>query len=78
VSISLNSPHFPLSILLLWDVLLWTNTHRRTLCKGLVVSLCNNTSEVSCCAYFCTAWLGSKFFGTFTWLVVKVYNLCRV
>jgi protein-S-isoprenylcysteine O-methyltransferase Ste14 len=25
-----------------------------------------------------TAWLGSKFFGAFTLLVVKVYNLCRV
>ena len=24
------------------------------------------------------AWLGSKFFGTFTRIVVKVYNLCRV
>ena len=36
------------------------------LCKALVASLCNHT------------WLGSKFFGTFTRLVVKVYNLCRV
>ena len=25
-----------------------------------------------------TAWLGPKFFETFTRLVVKVYNLCRV
>jgi hypothetical protein len=25
-----------------------------------------------------TAWLGSKFFGAFTLLVVKVYILCRV
>ena len=25
-----------------------------------------------------TAWLGSKFFGTFTRIVGKVYNLCRV
>ena len=25
-----------------------------------------------------TTWLGSKFFGTFTQIVVKVYNLCRV
>jgi hypothetical protein len=24
------------------------------------------------------AWLGSKFFGAFTLLLVKVYNLCRV
>ena len=24
------------------------------------------------------AWLGSKFFGTFTRIVVKVYNLCKV
>ena len=24
------------------------------------------------------AWLGSKFFGTFTRIVVKVYNLCIV
>jgi hypothetical protein len=59
-------------------VLLCTNTHERTLCKVLVASLCNHTSEVWYCAYFCTAWLGSKFFGTFTRLVVKVYNLCRV
>ena len=36
------------------------------LCKGLVASLCNHT------------WLGSKFFGTFTRIVEKVYNLCRV
>ena len=39
--------------------------HIGILCKGLVASLCNHT-------------LGSKFFGTFTRIVVKVYNLCRV
>ena len=25
-----------------------------------------------------TVWLGPKFFGTFTRIVMKVYNLCRV
>jgi hypothetical protein len=41
------------------------------LCKGLIASLC---SVVWCLASI--AWLGSKFFGAFTLLVVKVYNLC--
>ena len=49
-----------------------------SLCKGLVASLCNHTSEVWYCAWSTNAWLGLKFFGTFTRLVVKVCNLCRV
>ena len=48
------------------------------LCKGLVASLCNHTSEVWYCAWSAHAWLVSKFFGTFTRIVVKVYNICRV
>jgi hypothetical protein len=48
------------------------------LCKGLVASLCNHTygSVVWCLASI--TWLGSKFFGALTLLVVKVYSLCRV
>ena len=46
--------------------------------KGLVASLCNHTSEVWYCAWAAHVWLGSKLFGTFTRIVVKVYNLCRV
>jgi hypothetical protein len=30
----------------LYGILLWTNTHERTVCKGLVLSLCNHTSVV--------------------------------
>ena len=37
-----------------------------------------HTSEVWYCAWSAHAWLGLKFFGTFTRIVVKVYNLCRV
>jgi hypothetical protein len=47
------------------------------LCKGHVATLCNHTSVVWYGALQ-TAWLGSKFFGAFTLLVVKVYNLYRV
>jgi hypothetical protein len=46
------------------------------LCEGLVASLCNHTSVVWC--LISITWLGSKFFGAFTLLVVKVYNLCIV
>ena len=65
----------------LWP--LWLETladcHRLgNLCKGLVASLCNHTSEVWYCAKLAHAWLGSKFFGTSTRIVVKLYNLCRV
>ena len=35
-------------------------------------------SVVLCLIISTYAWLGSKFFGTFTRIVVKVYNLCRV
>jgi hypothetical protein len=56
------------------------------LCKGLVASLCSHTPIVwygACLGsvVWClrdTAWLGSKFFGALTLLVVKVYNLCKV
>ena len=34
--------------------------------------------SVVLCLISTYAWLGSKFFGTFTRIVVKVYNLCRV
>ena len=34
--------------------------------------------EVWYCVWSTHAWLGSKFFGAFTRIVVKVYNLCRV
>jgi hypothetical protein len=39
--------------------------------------LCNHTSVVVWCLCS-TAWSGSKFFGAFMLLVVKVYNLCKV
>ena len=48
------------------------------LCKCLVTSLCNHTSEVWYSARSAHSCLGSKFSGTFTRIVVKVYNLCRV
>ena len=57
-----------------WD----QHLHIGILWKGLVESLCNHTSEVWYCVWSTHAWLGSKFFGTFTRIVVKVYNLCRV
>jgi hypothetical protein len=49
-----------------------------SLCKGLVASLCNHTSEVWYCAWSAHVWLGSKFFWTFTQLVGKVCDLWRV
>ena len=53
--------------------------HIGILCKGLVASLCNHTLGFRVlCLINTYAWLGSKFFGTFTRIVVKVYNLCRV
>ena len=53
--------------------------HIGILYKGLVASICNHTSEsVVLCLASTYAWLGSKFFGTFTRIVVKVYNLFRV
>jgi hypothetical protein len=47
------------------------------LCKGHVASLCNHLGSVVWCLRSITR-LGSKFFGAFMLLVVKVYNLCRV
>ena len=52
--------------------------HIGILWKGLVAFLCNHTSEVWYCAWAAHVWLGSKLFRTFTRIVVKVYNLCRV
>ena len=38
----------------------------------------SHLGSVVLCLISTYAWLGSKFFGTFTRIVVKVYNLCRV
>ena len=38
----------------------------------------SHLESVVLCLISTYAWLGSKFFGTFTRIVVKVYNLCRV
>ena len=38
----------------------------------------SHLGSVVLCLISTYAWLGSKFFETFTRIVVKVYNLCRV
>ena len=55
-----------------------THTYRDSLEGPRSVPMQSHLGNVVLCLISTYAWLGSKFFGTFTRIVVKVYNLCRV
>ena len=53
-------------------------TYSDSLEKPRSVPMQSHLGSVVLCLASTYAWLGSKFFRTFTQIVVKVYNLCRV
>ena len=55
-----------------------TLTYRNSLERPRSVPMQSHLGSVVLCLISTYTWLGSKFFGTFTRIVVKMYNLCRV
>ena len=53
-------------------------TYSDSLEKPRSIPIQSHLGSVVLCLISTYAWLGSNFFGTFTRIVVKVYNLCRV
>ena len=53
-------------------------TYSDSLERPRSVPMQSHLGSVVLCLINTYAWLGSKFFRTFTRIVVKVYNLCRV
>ena len=55
-----------------------THTYRDSSERPQSIPMQSHLGSVVLCLISTYAWLGTKFFETFTRIVLKVYNLCRV